>query len=710
MSFISRLSDLAKTAYDRFTGLERLHEASRQLDERMAQVYNGPATAEFFLPDRLKGDSFKDPYRQHAWIYACVRAAADNVSKTPVTLKAGNKKSSVIVDSPSDAWWRLLQRPCPRVHQDQFYDVTTVHLERAGACVWIKESLSGQPVGRSEVPFELWPFSGRCFSRVLDEKTKKLTHWMFVAPGSGRPIFYLSDQLCWIKYPDPDDLLGFLSPMDVAERSARTDWKASVFDEAFFDNDATPGGILVSASRLTPAQRKEIRAAWEERHKGVGRNAKVALLEGGLTWTQNQVDHTKMQFGEKRRYSREEIAGIYKTPLSILMQYENLTFASARSADANYQSNKVEGLYRRIEAAAKSDLFGDLDPHFLEFDRSVVPVLEEARTQKLDNARKLLEQGRTLNEVNEALKLGLPPLPPEIGDVRFIGQGLLVLEGLLAPEPKPELVAPEPVAPAEDEEPVERQHAHVIEAFVTRQPKKHAAAWHAMRKRVFDPLEDRLYGRVRRWAFEVRAEALGSLGKLARYAKRVSEGEVFDLERAVKKLLSGADPVYRRAVEAAMEQSFEEVGNFSDVDPSDERVLEIVKKRKALLSETPGKLRSRVTRSITEGLEAGEGVDQIAKRIKQDFSAFTSSKALTVARTEVAGAANEARFEVFREEGVVKHAWVTAHDEAVRDSHAAQDGQVVKVGEEFDNGLLYPGDPNGDASETINCRCIVVAA
>lgn len=53
--------------------------------------------------------------------------------------------------------------------------------------------------------------------------------------------------------------------------------------------------------------------------------------------------------------------------------------------------------------------------------------------------------------------------------------------------------------------------------------------------------------------------------------------------------------------------------------------------------------------------------------------------------------------------------WVTMHDPEVRSVHAAVDGQTVPTGHEFDVGgtkLLYPGQPKGDPSVWISCRCL----
>ena len=120
----------------------------------------------------------------------------------------------------------------------------------------------------------------------------------------------------------------------------------------------------------------------------------------------------------------------------------------------------------------------------------------------------------------------------------------------------------------------------------------------------------------------------------------------------------------------------------------------------------------RVQTAIKQGIIQGESVDDITKRLCKSLSAQSESRMRLFARTAVTEAENAGRLEMLKDAekmGIkVKKKWLATNDNRTRDSHAEMDGEEVDVDEEFSNGLMYPGDPNGDPSEVYNCRCTMV--
>lgn len=59
--------------------------------------------------------------------------------------------------------------------------------------------------------------------------------------------------------------------------------------------------------------------------------------------------------------------------------------------------------------------------------------------------------------------------------------------------------------------------------------------------------------------------------------------------------------------------------------------------------------------------------------------------------------------------GVKYIQWQSTGDDRVRSTHSEIDGEIVRVGTRFSNGLLFPGDySHYKPEETVNCRCTAI--
>lgn len=136
-------------------------------------------------------------------------------------------------------------------------------------------------------------------------------------------------------------------------------------------------------------------------------------------------------------------------------------------------------------------------------------------------------------------------------------------------------------------------------------------------------------------------------------------------------------------------------------------VDEFLIKRENLLKDVPDELYETIVGKLEDAAAAGEGEAGMADAIRNVFDQIYEGRAETVARTETAsvyGAASQAAVEA----DYPYKRWLSAEDDDVRDSHRELDGTVIPVGDVFDNGCAYPGDPEGAPEEVINCRCVLV--
>lgn len=118
-----------------------------------------------------------------------------------------------------------------------------------------------------------------------------------------------------------------------------------------------------------------------------------------------------------------------------------------------------------------------------------------------------------------------------------------------------------------------------------------------------------------------------------------------------------------------------------------------------------------VTSAVTQAVLQGQTVPQLAASIA-GIAAMDQRAAMKAARTAITSAHSLGKLKGYeRAAGMgidVKKQWLAALDSRTRGSHRHLDGEVVKLDAEFSNGLKYPGDPDGPASEVYNCRCTLV--
>tara|TARA_R110002167_G_scaffold26380_3_gene90884 strand:- start:13210 stop:13575 length:366 start_codon:yes stop_codon:yes gene_type:complete len=100
---------------------------------------------------------------------------------------------------------------------------------------------------------------------------------------------------------------------------------------------------------------------------------------------------------------------------------------------------------------------------------------------------------------------------------------------------------------------------------------------------------------------------------------------------------------------------------------------------------------------------------KLTPELKKVFGS-KEARAATIAQTETGQAENTARITQYTASNVDQITWVASEDEATRASHLAVHGTIITLGGTFDNGLKFPHDPDGHASEVVNCRCKVRVA
>ena len=128
--------------------------------------------------------------------------------------------------------------------------------------------------------------------------------------------------------------------------------------------------------------------------------------------------------------------------------------------------------------------------------------------------------------------------------------------------------------------------------------------------------------------------------------------------------------------------------------------------------QTMARVEQSIMTIILEGYKSGKGIDYVADQLQVRFNQLTTWESKRIARTEIHNSHNTAVNDTYQELGVEYTMWITAHDDRVRGlketdtaDHVELDGQIIRLGDTYSNGLKYPGDTDGPIEEWINCRC-----
>lgn len=149
---------------------------------------------------------------------------------------------------------------------------------------------------------------------------------------------------------------------------------------------------------------------------------------------------------------------------------------------------------------------------------------------------------------------------------------------------------------------------------------------------------------------------------------------------------------------------------------------EAIRRRIVQITETT---RNLIIAGVDRGQREGLGVNQIARNLRGDVPTLSRARARTIARTETHGAANHGANGAAMATGLpLKKRWSSTEDHRTRDfgegdgepdkfNHRVMHGVVVDKDQPFNvpmrgggtEPMMMPGDPNGSAANTINCRC-----
>jgi len=710
------------------------------------------------MPDTADSKPTK-PYSQVALVYTCVNKIINSIAGLPLVLS--NINEQVIESGP--VYDLLFNNPA--MSWQRFVTDTVGHYVLNCDVFWVFTEEEGTN------PKEILVVAGQQMHPVTHDRTAGgvLLGWEFRGTGGQRAKFTIDQVHQWKNF-NPYDRFHGLGPARASQLNIDYSFAADLYNSSALANGAEPGIMLTTQGKLDDDQVRMLRSQFDFRHKGAGKAKRTAVLTGGMDAKTVTMNMTDMQVAKITEMSDKKICSSFGVPPGVAglitqAQYSHgpamrdfifntilplaslfageLTagiisrFSGSKLLGNNFPAIEVKDarLYagrcnRKLSKnkyfrQAKHRAVAVQNKVFAWFDSNQHPVVQEANRETAEKVLKFTDAGVPLNDIIETHDLPYEPVP--WGDYWWIGMGMVPaiyaleagLEGLTGPS------LPEGETPGEEEpektivsaksvvKETEQQRLRIWQNWVI--------SWAGIEREYTEAM--------RKFFLRQQRILIGKLKKVMGESKSVKAepGEViarvvFDLKVEDGKIRVINQTFFEKAGELGIRQGVSEVlGLTGDkLDEAVEQAKRMNLMRASLvrsshrISGVNRTTQNLVARQIEAGLEAGEGLSELSARIARTLGS-NRKRALSIARTQTAGAMGTGRHTGFKTAGVDKKSWLSSRDDNVRPAHREAEARYAdgialevpfQVAGEF---LMYPGDPIGSAGNIANCRCVELA-
>jgi len=200
---------------------------------------------------------------------------------------------------------------------------------------------------------------------------------------------------------------------------------------------------------------------------------------------------------------------------------------------------------------------------------------------------------------------------------------------------------------------------------------------------------------------EQKKDVIGNLSNII--GKAIDKDKLFDIAKWIGVTAAAALPIIETLFEHQANEGAGEVGtSFTFSDTLKEAVKHSVQKMSESYQQTTI---DALADHINEGLQNGESLADITKRVDQVYEWSDESRAATVAKTESFRAANSALKSAWQQSGVVKTVrWYTSGLDNVCDLCQSMDGKTISIDDNFfsEGDTLTVGEGDDAQSMTMD--------
>jgi len=642
----------------------------------------------------------REGYKMSVFVYRGVRTIIQAASAIPWYAFADDG-----TPLPEHELTKLMLHPNLEFSGQDMIEIIIGHLCLTGNALW-------QPIMTNGRITEVWPVMPDLVQPIPSKAPGKwLDGWQINEESRQRIV--PPETFIHFMQTDPGNPYWGIGPLMAAARTIDTDNEAQDTQKVSMQNRGIPSGILSPTdSEMTADELEEIKKRFKAEHGGKISRREPWILNKGIKWEQMSLSAVEMDYTASRLQNKRDVSAALGISPIFLGDLEQSSYNNMMEARKALYQDVVIPMLDDIRATLRMRVAPAYGVD-IGYDTSNVEALRDDFNKKVTSAQTLWAMGVPFDQINNRLEMGFEEftgwdrsyipfslMPAGGTSVQDNGQAV---EGQQVADTAANIAAGDKLNGIQIKRPTNKAFQADTEEQKTQQWKRidsRRMGWWAVIGKRIEPL----YGDL--------SDAI---------VKALKDKTETTAPKAAASAINGQTDSWLKVMTAAYMSIIEDVGNqtASDMgmkpksakaqifDPFSAAAVKWIKSQatltvKAILATDLEAVKAIILNGFTEG----QGIPAISKLIRGFYDDNSAWKAARVARTEVAKAAGFGQHEAAAQSGVVEtKKWLTARDSTVRDSHADLEGEEQPLNGTYSNGLEFPGDPSGDPSEVINCRC-----
>jgi HK97 family phage portal protein len=279
-------------------------------------------------------------------VLACVRVLGESVAGLPLItyrrLPDGSKERAddhplyaVLHDAPNDEMTSFQWRETSMMHK----------------LLWGNAYSEIITDGAGRVR-ELWPLLPQSMTPKRDRGNELIYEYR---DPLGTPITYSKEQIYHVPGLSMNGLVG-MTMIGIFRESVGLGMVLNRHGSRVFENGARAGGVLESPGQMSEPAYNRLKSSFNAEYVGVENAGKTILLEEGTKFNPLTMPNDDAQFLESRRFQVEEVARIFRVPLSFIGDLSHATFSNIEQLSLDFVVHTLRPWLVRDEQAIRQRL------------------------------------------------------------------------------------------------------------------------------------------------------------------------------------------------------------------------------------------------------------------------------------------------------------------------------------------------------------------